>query len=72
MRLTLAFLITSALSSMAAAQAPRLELRDPFFAGTELGTRGLALGGRGVDLELDRGGRVDAAVEFVVDCGQRC
>lgn len=72
MRLALSLLFTTVFVHSASAQAPRLEVRDPFFAGTELGTRGLSLGGRGFDLELDRGGRVEAALEFTVDCGQRC
>lgn len=56
----------------ASAQPTRVELRDPFFAGTEFGTRALDLGGRSANIDLPRGGRVEASLEFIVDCGERC
>lgn len=65
-------LIPLLIPSPASAQPTRIDVHDPYFAGMELGTRGLQLAGQGLNLDLDRGGRVEASVELLVDCTNGC
>jgi hypothetical protein len=68
----LATAITAQFAPTASAQSTRIDVHDPYFAGMELGTRGLKLANQGLNIELDRGGRVDASIEFLVDCQNGC
>ncbi len=65
-------LLATFIAPTTSAQSTRIDVHDPYFAGMELGTRGLKLAGQGLNIELDRGGRVEASIEFLVDCPNGC